>query len=142
LRSLILGSLVALLAQFSYAAALVVAVSVDGVVHPVTVEILSRSIEQAQREHAAILLVRLNTPGGLQEAMRECIQKMIASPIPVVTSVTPSGGRAADFGRRFRRQCSRLLRYERGGQRTELMHSRLRFRHPAQATTERATCGE
>jgi membrane-bound serine protease (ClpP class) len=98
LRTLVLGSLIALLVQFSHAAVRVVAVSVDGVVHPVTVEILSRSIEQAQRERAAILLVRLNTPGGLQEAMRQCIEKMIASPIPVVTYVTPSGGRAASAG--------------------------------------------
>lgn len=76
----------------------VVAVSVDGVIHPLTVEIVSRGIEQAKREHADAVLVRLNTPGGLMEAMRECIQKMIASPVPVITYVAPSGGRAASAG--------------------------------------------
>jgi membrane-bound serine protease (ClpP class) len=76
----------------------VVAVDVSGIVHPVTVEIVSRAIEQAQREHADALLIRLNTPGGLMEAMRETIEKIVASPIPVITYVTPSGGRAASAG--------------------------------------------
>lgn len=87
-----------LLAQSAHAAPRVVAVSVDGVVHPLTVEILSRGIEQARREHASALLVRLNTPGGLMDAMRECIEKMIASPVPVITYVAPSGARAASAG--------------------------------------------
>ncbi|MEX2261387.1 MAG: NfeD family protein [Bryobacteraceae bacterium] len=80
------------------AAPLVVAVDVDGVVHPVTVEIVSGAIEQAREQGAEIVLVRINTPGGLMTAMRETIEKMMASPVPVVTYVTPSGGRAASAG--------------------------------------------
>jgi membrane-bound serine protease (ClpP class) len=76
----------------------VVAVSIDGVVHPITVEIVNHAIEQAQSEHAAILLIRLNTPGGLLDATRQIIQQVSASPVPVVTYVTPSGGRAASAG--------------------------------------------
>ena len=76
----------------------VVAVSVDGVIHPITVEMISDAIAQAQNEHAEILLVRLSTPGGLLDATREIIQKLNASPIPVVTYVTPSGARAASAG--------------------------------------------
>ncbi len=76
----------------------VVAVSVDGVVHPITVQVIGNAIEQAQRENAALLLIRLNTPGGLMDAMRQTIEKMVASPVPVVTFVTPSGGRAASAG--------------------------------------------
>jgi len=76
----------------------VVAVSIDGVVHPITVEIVNHAIEQAQSEHAAILLIRLNTPGGLLDATRQIIQQVSASPVPVVTYVTPSGGRAAPAG--------------------------------------------
>jgi membrane-bound serine protease (ClpP class) len=76
----------------------VVAVPVDGVVHPITVEIISHAIEQAQAEHAAVLLIRLNTPGGLLDATRQIIQQLSASPIPVVTYVTPSGARAASAG--------------------------------------------
>jgi membrane-bound serine protease (ClpP class) len=76
----------------------VIAVPVDGVVHPITVEIINHAIEQAQAEHAAVLLIRLNTPGGLLDATRQIIQQLSASPIPVVTYVTPSGGRAASAG--------------------------------------------
>ena len=76
----------------------VVAVSVDGVVHPVTVEIINHAIEQARTEHAAFLLIRLNTPGGLLEATRQIIQELSASPVPVITYVTPSGARAASAG--------------------------------------------
>jgi membrane-bound serine protease (ClpP class) len=76
----------------------VMAVDLDGIVHPVTVEIVSRAIEQAKQQNAELLLVRLNTPGGLMEAMRETMEKMIASPVPICVYVTPSGGRAASAG--------------------------------------------
>src|SRR5262249_54032933 len=66
--------------------------------HPVTVEILTRAIQQATHEQASLLIVHLNTPGGLMEAMRESIEKIVGSPIPVVTYVAPSGARAASAG--------------------------------------------
>src|SRR3954469_19286810 len=87
-----------LLTRMSYASPKVVAVDVDGIVHPVTVEIVSRALEQAQRDHADAVLLRLNTPGGLMDAMRRTIEKIVASPVPVITYVTPSGGRAASAG--------------------------------------------
>jgi membrane-bound serine protease (ClpP class) len=73
-------------------------VDLDGIIHPVTVEIVSSAIEQAKRQNAQMILVRINTPGGLMDAMRQTIEKMIASPVPVVTYVTPAGGRAASAG--------------------------------------------
>ena len=76
----------------------VVAVSIDGMVHPITVEIVKHAIEQAQSEHAELLLIRLNTPGGLLDATRHLIEELSAAPVPVVTYVTPSGGRAASAG--------------------------------------------
>ena len=76
----------------------VVAANIDGIVHPVTVEIVTRAIEQAQSQHADLVLIRLNTPGGLMEASREVVQKIVASTVPVVTYVTPSGARAASAG--------------------------------------------
>jgi len=76
----------------------VVAVDIDAIVHPITVEIVGRAIEQARQENAAIVLVGINTPGGLADAMREIMQELVASPVPVVTYVTPSGGRAASAG--------------------------------------------
>ncbi len=71
---------------------------VDGTIHPVTVEIVAGALEQARQENSPLVIVRLNTPGGLMDAMRETIAKMVASPVPVVTYVTPSGGRAASAG--------------------------------------------
>ncbi|MGO9260963.1 MAG: NfeD family protein [Bryobacteraceae bacterium] len=76
----------------------VIAVDVDGVVHPITTEIVASAIERARAENAALVLIRLNTPGGLMDAMRETIEKIAASPIPVVTYTAPSGGRAASAG--------------------------------------------
>lgn len=75
-----------------------VAVDVDGMIHPITAEILDSAIAQARAEQADVIIVRLNTPGGLMDAMRETIEKIVASPIPVVTYVAPSGGRAASAG--------------------------------------------
>jgi len=76
----------------------VIAVSVGGVVHPVTVEIIGHAIDQAERENAAAVLMRLNTPGGLLDATREITSKIVASRVPVIAYVTPSGGRAASAG--------------------------------------------
>lgn len=76
----------------------VVAVTVGSVIHPITTEILTHAAQQAEREQAQFLLVRLNTPGGLLDATRTTIEKIVASPVPVVTFVTPAGGRAASAG--------------------------------------------
>jgi membrane-bound serine protease (ClpP class) len=97
-RIAIFGILLAFLAQAASAPPKVIAVDVDGVVHPITAEIVAGAIAQAHAENASLVLVRLNTPGGLMDAMRETIEEMLASPVPVVTYVAPSGGRAASAG--------------------------------------------
>jgi membrane-bound serine protease (ClpP class) len=89
---------IALVAQTLSAAPKAVAVNVDGMVHPITAEIVGGAIAQAQKQNASIVLIRLNTPGGLMDAMRATIEKMIGSKVPVVTYVAPSGGRAASAG--------------------------------------------
>ena len=76
----------------------VLQVDVDQVIHPLTTEVIARAINQAAREGDAAVLIRLNTPGGLMTAMQEIIQKIVASPVPVITFVAPSGGRAASAG--------------------------------------------
>ncbi|MBZ5619533.1 MAG: nodulation protein NfeD [Acidobacteriia bacterium] len=87
-----------LLAQAISATPKVIAVDVDGVVHPITVEIIGSAIDLAKRENASLIIIRLNTPGGLMDAMRETIERIVSSPIPIVTFVAPSGGRAASAG--------------------------------------------
>jgi membrane-bound serine protease (ClpP class) len=81
-----------------HAAPKVIAVNVDGVVHPITAEIVNGALDRAKRENASLLLVRLDTPGGLMDAMRSIVQSFDSSPVPVVTFVTPSGARAASAG--------------------------------------------
>src|SRR3954454_4121615 len=97
-RSVTLAIAFALAAQAISATPKVIAVDVDGVVHPITVEIVGNALNQAKQENATLVIVRLNTPGGLMDAMRETIEKIVSSSIPVVTFVAPSGGRAASAG--------------------------------------------
>ncbi len=97
-KSAVLAALFALAAQALSAAAKIVAVDVDGMVHPVTAEIVASAIARARQENAALLIVRLNTPGGLMDAMRQTIEEIVSSPVPVATYVAPSGGRAASAG--------------------------------------------
>ena len=80
------------------APAKVIAVELDGMVHPVTTDVVTSALARAQQEGAAAVILRLNTPGGLMDAMRETIAAMVASPIPVITFVEPSGGRSASAG--------------------------------------------
>jgi membrane-bound serine protease (ClpP class) len=89
---------IALMAQPVFAAPRVIAVDVDGMVHPITAEIVGNAITQAREQHAGLILIRLNTPGGLVDATRATIEKIVASPVPVVTYVAPSGARAASAG--------------------------------------------
>jgi membrane-bound serine protease (ClpP class) len=98
LRILCIFGLFAAVSAFGQGPPRVVAVSIEGDIHPITVEVVGHAIEQAQSENAAMLLVRINTPGGLLDATRQIIQKLDASPIPVITYVEPSGARGASAG--------------------------------------------
>ena len=77
---------------------LVIQVDIDRVIHPLTAEIVASAVEQAETRNAALVLVRLNTPGGLLSATEDIIQELVGSKIPVVTYVGPSGGKAASAG--------------------------------------------
>jgi membrane-bound serine protease (ClpP class) len=79
-------------------AAGVLRVDAGGIVHPVSVEIVSRAIAHAQRDGADLIILRLNTPGGMMEATRRVVQQMLASPVPVVVWVGPPGAHAASAG--------------------------------------------
>lgn len=73
-------------------------VDIDGGISPAQVELLEAAIGNAQETGAGMLLIRLNTPGGLGSSMREMVSQILGSPIPVVVWVAPSGGRAASAG--------------------------------------------
>lgn len=76
----------------------VISIDLYQIIHPISVEILRNAITQAEESGADALLIRLNTPGGLMDAMRECVEIIVAAKIPVITFVSPSGARAASAG--------------------------------------------
>src|SRR3989454_9471103 len=70
----------------------------EGVINPVTAEYFNRILTDAQEAGAAAVVLRLDTPGGLDTSMRLIIKDITASPIPVIVYVAPSGGRGASAG--------------------------------------------
>jgi membrane-bound serine protease (ClpP class) len=70
----------------------------DGAVDPITAQYLVRAIDRAERDGAAVLVVTVDTPGGLDSAMRTMTQRMLVARVPVVLYVAPSGARAASAG--------------------------------------------
>jgi membrane-bound serine protease (ClpP class) len=73
-------------------------ITIDGVINPMSANYLERGLRQSREAGAQAVVLRLNTPGGLESSMREMTQAMLASPVPVVVFVTPAGGRAASAG--------------------------------------------
>ena len=67
-------------------------------INPVTADYLSSVIEKAEEAGAALIVLELDTPGGLDSAMRQMVQEIIRTRIPVVVYVSPSGGRAGSPG--------------------------------------------
>ncbi len=80
------------------AAPTVLKLELDSIVHPLTVEYIEQGLREASARQADAVLLRLNTPGGLDTAMRDIIEKIIASRVPVVAWVGPGGSRAASAG--------------------------------------------
>jgi membrane-bound serine protease (ClpP class) len=79
-------------------AAPVAMIDLDGAITPVTARLLTAAIERAQAERAQALIVRLNTPGGLERSMRSMAQAILNAEIPVIVYVAPTGARAASAG--------------------------------------------
>jgi membrane-bound serine protease (ClpP class) len=85
-------------AQTTPAVSSVVELKIDGEIEPVLAEYIVQGIETAKTTHASLILITMNTPGGLDSSMRQIIQAILQSPVPVVTYVSPTGSRAASAG--------------------------------------------
>lgn len=70
----------------------------EGIINPVSSELMLSAIDKATTAKAEALIIQLDTPGGLDTSMRETIKGMIASKIPIVIYIGPSGARAASAG--------------------------------------------
>ncbi len=76
----------------------ILTITIKEPIHPITAEVVIKSIEKARQENAQLLIIKLDTPGGLDSSMREMIEAIVSSPVPIVAYVSPSGARAASAG--------------------------------------------
>src|SRR5271165_7060864 len=97
-RALLALSLFVLFGSAIVSASSVVKIRLDDTIQPISDEYIGRAIEQARQTNADAVLIELRTPGGLVDSTRSIIEKMLASPVPVIVYVAPSGGRAASAG--------------------------------------------
>ncbi len=76
----------------------VLKITINDVIQPITVEYIGRALDAAAANHDQAVLIEINTPGGLLDATRNIIEKIEASPVPVIVYVAPTGSRAGSAG--------------------------------------------
>ncbi len=77
---------------------LALVLEVRGAIDPASRDFILRGLEQARERNATVAILKLDTPGGLDSSMRDIIQAILASPVPVIGYVAPDGARAASAG--------------------------------------------
>lgn len=94
----LLGMGLAMTAQAQDQQGAVYVAEIRGVINPFTARYLDRVLDNARADNAQLVVLKLDTPGGLDSSMREMIQDILTSPVPVAVYVAPSGARAASAG--------------------------------------------
>jgi membrane-bound serine protease (ClpP class) len=90
--------LLALTCAVASAAEKVSFIKIDGAIGPATASYISRSIEEARAQNAQCIVIQLNTPGGLLDSTQNIVQSFLASTVPVVVYVAPTGATATSAG--------------------------------------------
>ena len=73
-------------------------IRIDGIINPVSAQFILDAIARAEDKHAEALIIELDTPGGLLEATRDIVQEFLATDLPIIVYVSPSGARAGSAG--------------------------------------------
>ena len=73
-------------------------IEVDGIINPVSAEYIINGIKTTEKESAQCLIIKLDTPGGLDTSMRQIIKEMLNTSVPIIVYVAPDGARAASAG--------------------------------------------
>jgi membrane-bound serine protease (ClpP class) len=76
----------------------VLVITVNGIINPVSAEFIHKSLERASQLKAEAMVIKLDTPGGLDTSMRSIVKDIMSSPVPIIVYVSPSGARAASAG--------------------------------------------
>src|SRR5271156_7161766 len=76
----------------------VILIHLDDTIQPVSAGYMGRGLDAAAAQHADAVLIEINPPGGLLDSMRQMVSRVIASPVPVIAYVAPSGSRAGSAG--------------------------------------------
>jgi membrane-bound serine protease (ClpP class) len=85
-------------AEESASTSAVLDLKLDGEVEPILATYIDEGLADAQRRHAALVVITMDTPGGLSDSMKDIIQHILSSPVPVAVFVSPSGSRGASAG--------------------------------------------
>ncbi len=98
MKNIILTLVMLLVASVSAEIKIVHKITINGVINPVATEYIIESIEKAEKENAEMLVIEMDTPGGLMVSMHDIVKSILGSDVPIAVYVSPPGSRAGSAG--------------------------------------------